>query len=71
MVVWVGINEGPKMVTRDCTDNSFAEKVRNDEEIPRNIKFHRQIMVETNTNNHLREKEHRIGFLVRQSLTTL
>jgi len=53
---------GREMVTRVCQDAGFAKKVCTDEDMPKPIRFLAQIVVETKTDNHLPDKERRIGF---------
>jgi len=53
---------GREMVTRVCQDTDFAKEIRNNEDMPRCIKFLAHLVVETNTNNQLPDKERRIGF---------
>lgn len=55
-------DEGREVVTRVCQDTGFAKKVCNDEDMPKPIRFLAQVVVEAKTNNHLPDKERRIGF---------
>lgn len=54
--------QGRQMVTRVCEDHEFARRVRNNEEMPKPLRFLAQVVVEASTNIHLPEKERRIGF---------
>lgn len=55
-------DEGRELVTRDCQDIVFAKKVCSAEDMPKPIRFLAQVVVEAKTNNHLPDKERRIGF---------
>ena len=53
---------GREIITRVCHDAGFAKKVRQDEEMPRPIRFLAQIVVEASSNNRLPNRERKIGF---------
>lgn len=55
-------DKGREMVMRVCQDTAFAKKVRNDEELPKAIRFLASIVTEVNTDSHLPERERPIGF---------
>jgi len=55
-------DQGREMVSLICQDPGFAKTVSKDAEMPQCIKFLTQIVVETNTSNHLPEKVRQIGF---------